>query len=89
MIYGLEMCSSFAAVQTTGGNSICRPTYVFVFSTTEKAFPLRAPLPIADTVVGVVGLPLAHLSAHVLPNNRLSYPTSPSINTERLKYARL
>jgi hypothetical protein len=86
MIYGLELCSSFAVLPTTGGNSVCWPIYVFVFST---ALPLRAPLPTADTVVTVVTLPHAHLRAHGLPNIRLSYPISPSIKTGRLKYARL
>jgi hypothetical protein len=36
-----------------------------VFSSREKALPLRAPLPLADRVAT---LPPVHLTAHVLPN---------------------
>jgi hypothetical protein len=70
MSYGLEICSIFQWNRSfvkyslaTEDNSIC--TYVFVFSSTEKALPLPAPLPLADTAVT---LPLAHLRAHVLQN---------------------
>jgi hypothetical protein len=64
MSYGLEMCSSFAAAPAAGGSSIS--TYVFVLISIEKALPLLAPLPLADSVVT---LPLAHLE-------RMSYRTT-------------
>jgi hypothetical protein len=56
MNYGLEMCSNFQwnvkCSPATGGNSIC--TNVFMFSSTEKALPLRTPLPLLPN-------PLSHL----------------------------
>jgi hypothetical protein len=55
MSYGREMCSSFQRHRrlvkysaANGDNSI--GIYVFC-STTEKALPLRAQLPLADTTV--------------------------------------
>jgi hypothetical protein len=71
MSYGFEMCNSFQwnrnfvkRSPATGGNSAC--PHIFVSGSIEKAFPLRAPLLPADTVVT---LPLAHLRPHVLPNS--------------------
>jgi hypothetical protein len=58
MSYDLDMCSSSAVIPATGGNSVC--TYVFVFSSTEKYLPLRAPLPLGDTAAA---LPHAHFIA--------------------------
>jgi hypothetical protein len=62
------LSSSYLEFQTT--DKVRKPidsvfTYVFVFSSTEKALPPCEPLPLTDTALT---LPFQHQTAQVLPN---------------------
>jgi hypothetical protein len=76
MSYGLQTCNSSIVAPARRVNSIC--IYVFVFS----SLPLGTPLPRADTDLM---LPLVHLRAHILLNNKHHVSKEHAASIFRLK----